>query len=928
MAASAQTVKILFNSTKAETAGNADWVIDADLHNIGYTNGPPVVGQGSESNPQQIPTPAQSNITSSTSETYWNGGISAWGIDLVKKGYIVETLPYNGTITYGNSSNPQDLSNYKVFVDCEPNILYTTAEKTAIIQFVQNGGGLFMVSDHTISDRNNDGYDSPVIWNDLMSNNGIATNPFGITFDLANFSQTTTNIPTLPGDPILHGIMGDVTSAMWSNGTSITMSPTANSSVKGIIYKTGSSFGNTGVMFAYASYGNGKVVALGDSSPCDDGTGDSGDVLYNGWTGDAGGNHEKLIMNATIWLAASSSPVPVVVTTAATSVTLNAATLNGTVNPRGVATTYHFDWGLTTSYGNTTTAVSAGSGSTAATVSAAISGLVSGTTYHFRISAVNSFGTSNGADMTFNTACASSGLPFSESFSGTTIPACWSQADHQGNNEVWAFGTITGITPLPTLTGNYAYLNSDAYGSGNSQNADLVTPLLDLTSYTTVNLAFKHYFKWISGSTATLSYTTNNGSTWTTIATYTATSTTNPTLFSQAVNAVAGQSQVKFRWNFTGTWGYYWAIDDVQITGTICTPQPVAVSVTASANPSCQGSSVTFTATSTNGGTTPAYQWKVNGVNAGTNSPSYSYIPSNQDIITCSVTSNATCISGNPATSGPVTVTVTQVTPSISGTATSCQGTTETYSTETGMTVYSWNISSGGQVTAGSGTNSINVNWMTSGSQSVSVNYTTSAGCSAVTPANLSVSVAPIPAQLFLTNVSIQAGSQDCELAQSITAGGNDYTFLVEAGASSTVIARDSIRFLPGTTVLSTGYMHAYITDQCVTCSSNLLAPVHTSGSSDTDLFISQQLAYPAHDDLKVYPNPFREFVILENTGETSESEEISAEVYNTQAEKLFSCIVPQYKKAVLSFEGRTAGIYFVRIISGKSSKILKIIKL
>ena len=134
-------VKILFNATKAETAGSADWVIDADLHNIGYTNGPPVVGQGNESNPQQLPTPAQSTVTSTTAETYWNGGISAWGIDLVKKGYIVETLPYNGSITYGNSTNPMDLTNYKVFIDCEPNILYTASEKTAIIQFVQNGGG-------------------------------------------------------------------------------------------------------------------------------------------------------------------------------------------------------------------------------------------------------------------------------------------------------------------------------------------------------------------------------------------------------------------------------------------------------------------------------------------------------------------------------------------------------------------------------------------------------------------------------------------------------------------------------------------------------------------------------------------------------------------------------------------------------------------
>ncbi len=164
-------VKILFDATKAESAGNADWVIDADAHNISWSSGPAVVGSGNESNPQRIPTPLQSTITSSTVETYWNGGLSSWGIDLVKIGYSVETLPYNVAINYNNTSNAQDLSNYKVFIVCEPNIMFTTAEKTAIMQFVKNGGGLFMVSDHDQSDRNNDGNDSPSIWNDLMQGN-------------------------------------------------------------------------------------------------------------------------------------------------------------------------------------------------------------------------------------------------------------------------------------------------------------------------------------------------------------------------------------------------------------------------------------------------------------------------------------------------------------------------------------------------------------------------------------------------------------------------------------------------------------------------------------------------------------------------------------------------------------------------------------
>ena len=289
-------IKILFDATKAEMAGNADWVIDADskLNN--------------ESNPQRIPTPAQSGITASTSETYWNGGISAWAIDLVKQGYYVETLPRTGgVISYGNPNNNQDLSNYKVFIVTEPNIQFTMAEKDAIINFVKNGGGLYMIADHDNSDRNGDGWDSPAIWNDLVSTNSVVANPFGITFDVVTFSQTTTNFANIPSNTILNGSAGAPRAMQFSSGASMTLNKTANPSVQGLVFKTGASTtGTTNVMFATATYGAGKVCALGDSSVPDDGTGDTGDNLYDGYFADASGNHRPLLINSVIWLATSS----------------------------------------------------------------------------------------------------------------------------------------------------------------------------------------------------------------------------------------------------------------------------------------------------------------------------------------------------------------------------------------------------------------------------------------------------------------------------------------------------------------------------------------------------------------------------------------------------------------------------------------------
>lgn len=287
-----QAVKILFDATKAETAGNADWVIDADVAN----------------SPQRLPTPAQSTVTANTPETYWTGALSSWGIDLVKRGYQVETLPNNGRITYNDASNVQDLSRYAAYIVDEPNIRYTAAEKSAILSYVRNGGGLFMISDHTMSDRNNDGWDSPAIWNDLMASASPA-NPFGITFDLNNLSFTTGVGPAVaPADSLLHGPAGNPVAMEYHNGASITLSSSANASVRGVLFRPGqATTGAVGALVAHARYGRGRVAALGDSSPPDDGSGAVGKNLYNGWAAEANGDHARLLLNATIWLATPAS---------------------------------------------------------------------------------------------------------------------------------------------------------------------------------------------------------------------------------------------------------------------------------------------------------------------------------------------------------------------------------------------------------------------------------------------------------------------------------------------------------------------------------------------------------------------------------------------------------------------------------------------
>jgi hypothetical protein len=96
--------------------------------------------------------------------------------------------------------------------------------------------------------------------------------------------------------------------------------------------------------------------------------------------------------------------LPVVSTGPASEVGLASVRLGGTVNPEGGATTYEFQYGKTTSYGQSAKgAASLVGGTDPVWVSNVITGLRAGTTYHYRLAATNSVGTVNGADQTFTT---------------------------------------------------------------------------------------------------------------------------------------------------------------------------------------------------------------------------------------------------------------------------------------------------------------------------------------------------------------------------------------------------------------------------------------------------------------------------------------------------------------------------------------------
>jgi hypothetical protein len=94
---------------------------------------------------------------------------------------------------------------------------------------------------------------------------------------------------------------------------------------------------------------------------------------------------------------------PAVITDGAGDITATSATLYGRINPFGLLTTYHFEYGTSDQYGSRTPATEApaGNGRVERSFSQPLTGLQPGVTYHYRLVATSSAGTATGLDQTF-----------------------------------------------------------------------------------------------------------------------------------------------------------------------------------------------------------------------------------------------------------------------------------------------------------------------------------------------------------------------------------------------------------------------------------------------------------------------------------------------------------------------------------------------
>jgi trimeric autotransporter adhesin len=403
----------------------------------------------------------------------------------------------------------------------------------------------------------------------------------------------------------------------------------------------------------------------------------------------------------------TSTLAPIVVTLAASSIGSTNATLNGTVSANNQPATVTFEYGLTTSYGNTLPAVPGTvTGNTVTPVSADISSLSINTVYHFRTVAVNASGTTYGSDMSFLSGC---------HFPDPAGPVSGPTSICQSTN-----GAVFSVAPIP-----YA----DTYN-------------------------------WLVPSGATIA-------------------------------SGAGTNSITVNFNSAAMSG------DVTVFGVGTCGNGIASSLEITLNslpvPTISGAVTGCAGTTGNIYSTEAgmtnYSWIVSGgtisTGIGTNTISISWNSTGSQTITVNYNNINGCSATAPV-SFPVVVNAVPV-PTISGENVACESSDYLdYTTEPGMTNYIWNISPNSGTISQNGTNVATVFWYSSGTKWVSVNYTSPNGCAANTATLYNVTVNPLPGTPGNINGQSSACAGNTGIAYSVSEVmyASTYIWTVPTGAS------------------------------------------------------------------------------------------------------------------------------------------------
>ncbi len=422
-----------------------------------------------------------------------------------------------------------------------------------------------------------------------------------------------------------------------------------------------------------------------------------------------------------IHVKGTAAPAPTVTTTAATSVLGTTATLNGTVNANGISTAVSFEYGTTVAYGTSVPGVP--SPVTGSTVTPVLANITGLTpsTLYHFRCNGTTSGTVNGNDMTFTTAALAPSV--------VTLPATATTATGATmNGTVNANGASTAVSFDYGLTVAYG---TNVAGTPTPVTGNAITPVSATLTGLSTNTTYHFRVKGINSIGTTLG--------------------ADQTFFTAcalvaAAGVVTGPASV-----CSNSTGYVYTVPVIANATYYNWTLPTGATITAGNN---------------------------------TNSITVSYSGA---AVSGNISVYGSSICGNGTVSPNLAITVNaQPLPTITGAATVCaQSTGNVYTTQAGMTGYTWTVT-GGVVTAGgtASSNTVTITWNTAGVQTICVNYTNGVGCTASAPVCYNVTVNALPVPTVIGPASPCANSTGN--VYTTQAGMTGYVWTLSAGGTIT----------------------------------------------------------------------------------------------------------------------------------------------
>lgn len=239
-----------------------------------------------------------------------------------------------------------------------------------------------------------------------------------------------------------------------------------------------------------------------------------------------------------------------------------------------------------------------------------------------------------------------------------------------------------------------------------------------------------------------------------------------------------------------------------------------------------------------------------------------------------------------------------QPTPSITGPATVCQNTNQTYTiTSISGAAYNWAVT-GGNIVSGSGTNSITVNWTTVGTALMSV---TQSNGSCVGSGNTSVVVNAAPA----IPVVYKVGN-----TLSTTASATSYQWFNNGTAVSGATSQTYTAIAPGTYTLLVSNAQG-----CTTSSTGVIANVGIKNNANIT-------------NVMVYPNPATNIITI--AASLGKSQNVTLNMFDMNGKLVYTISQinadANYSKSI-SLDGLASGVYMVQLVTNNGSVQQRIVK-